>query len=610
MATNVYYNGVELHNVVTRHWDQEIVYDESGTDVLFQRYHLQFEGLLHLQGRTLASTPAWIAQQGGGGPRNHITAMYEAVRQRLAESNRDLQVYIDNAMVLEIRAAGKNMATSDLENGPKPKHVEITSIASDQVFRVMFEIEGAIGDCRNGNKQSVLSNRWSVGEVMDGDFYTTKTVRGRVRFSSSIRPNPLSMRSVVVPGLEKGFKRESLDYVVSANGLEAEYTVVDRQVHYAAPWPATKIEGTYSEGTDDGITFFSDCHIALQGPPSARKRELLTLAIRCIEARTGQLAGAVNDKVLVVSAVLTEHIGETNSVEAHIRLKRTFDENDLPTALANLRQNVIGKSLTLPGYNPNISTAPELYGYARDTGTRNPATLFLAQCYLQMPCDASHKPNAAGRAGAAPAAAGAAGAGAWSMSAGDTAGGGGGVFSAAAGGTAIIGFVADGNLPPGKGPNFSREHAAAAYIICRQRSKFTTKHCRTQMPIARKLSKKTAKDDTAVIFTLGAPQFVREIRVDFERLGDWPEIPEPIDTIGDGDLTYVLLKHWDMPYPPTLSPDGSTFIYRIEAFYLYGCNRPPQPNEATRIGLLPFTGGNQYDTAIRRSDLYAERLAP
>jgi len=49
MATDVYYNGVWLHNVSTREFHQEATYDASGTDQMSQHFRMRFEGIIHIQ---------------------------------------------------------------------------------------------------------------------------------------------------------------------------------------------------------------------------------------------------------------------------------------------------------------------------------------------------------------------------------------------------------------------------------------------------------------------------------------------------------------------------------------------------------------------------------
>ena len=49
MGTEVYYNGIRLSNVTTRQWQQEVIYDQSNTDTIGQRFNLTFEAICHIQ---------------------------------------------------------------------------------------------------------------------------------------------------------------------------------------------------------------------------------------------------------------------------------------------------------------------------------------------------------------------------------------------------------------------------------------------------------------------------------------------------------------------------------------------------------------------------------
>ena len=49
MATTVLYNYVTIHNCVTREFDQELLYDASGTDLVAVRYKIGVEGYVHAQ---------------------------------------------------------------------------------------------------------------------------------------------------------------------------------------------------------------------------------------------------------------------------------------------------------------------------------------------------------------------------------------------------------------------------------------------------------------------------------------------------------------------------------------------------------------------------------
>ena len=131
---------------------------------------------------------------------------------------------------------------NDVENGPKPQAVHLTqlttgNISGQAVCTLDFEIHAACMCCRSYGQPFVLSNRWSVAESMDANFFTTRTINGKMRLASATF-NAEYVRDLVLPSLEDGFRRESIDYAVAADGLTVDYVVKDRQIYQAAPGPA------------------------------------------------------------------------------------------------------------------------------------------------------------------------------------------------------------------------------------------------------------------------------------------------------------------------------------------------------------------------------------
>ena len=110
MATVVTYNSVELHNVQTKQWDEEIVYDPSNTDVMFHRFKLRFAGIIHNQGSVSGSgslgdegsspsAPAWIAVPG---QRDSITGMWTSVAALLSTPRCELTVTVNGQRLLHV----------------------------------------------------------------------------------------------------------------------------------------------------------------------------------------------------------------------------------------------------------------------------------------------------------------------------------------------------------------------------------------------------------------------------------------------------------------------------------------------------------------------------
>ena len=399
MGTDVTYNTVLLRNVVTRQWDQEIVYDDSGTDVIRQVFHLRFDGLLYLsyQGggvQTLDTTPNIIPPSGGP----NISSLYAGISKKLSEARGDLTVTMNGEIILRCIGQGASTADdimADADNGPKPHHVAITHVAGNKVFRVSFSIDVCLGQTSTYEQQNVLNNRWSVGETIDDNWFTTRTIRGRMRLSNESWW-PQAFRSVVLPPLETGFRRQTIDYVTSSNELDVDYVVIDKQVSDAAPWPATKITGTFGESTVDGIQYMTDLHLRLDGSPNSDKRMML---VRGVQIAQQKMEIVVPDQTVnqqsvgyrVLNAALIEHIGDANAVEVHFTIMHL--KPNPKEYLTNLWSKWLGTPLTLPPvngepapYDVKVSRLPAQYGYTPHTpGNRTPALLNLLSCYLQVP---------------------------------------------------------------------------------------------------------------------------------------------------------------------------------------------------------------------------------
>jgi len=48
-----------------------------------------------------------------------------------------------------------------------------------------------------------------------------------------------AFRDIVLPPLQAGLRRNSMDFLVDEIGLNVEYTIIDKEVHYSPPKPAT-----------------------------------------------------------------------------------------------------------------------------------------------------------------------------------------------------------------------------------------------------------------------------------------------------------------------------------------------------------------------------------
>jgi hypothetical protein len=636
-GTDVYYNGVVLRNVLTREWNEEHVYDPSGTDLIGQKYTMKFEGILHVQ--TVAdrgtTTPnifeGKVEDDGQPLKAKSAPASLQDIKGLLSEPRKQLIVMMNSKRVLICKPT--EMATDlkdldrDTDNGPKPVSVTITRAVSDKSVRVVF----AISCVKLANKgqynfpeSPVINNRWSIQEVMDDNFFTTRVIKGRLRLSASLAEKeggqqtnkPFAYRVahywkfMTLPALENGFKRERIDFAVAENGLDCDYIVTDRQVHTAAPWPATKMQATHTERTANGVHFFADVNVRLEGPPHIDKRALIERAVQICDAKLGFRAMKYNQDYFLEDSSITDHIGEVNTVEMRMRIRRVPPETPggITELLTNIRKKYLGLPLALPpmlyqynsvnsgAYDPRVSAAPAEYGYDPHGAVRSPAALFALHCYLQTPWSPPHAIPTSRKD-----------------------------VDAGYDGTRTAQYVAVQQFAysaavSGKGGQFSEEARKSVFSYARAESTYFHPQCRVQLPIARQTSGSASEedDDTSFVTRLARPQCRREIKVEAERVGDkkdekkrWPPMPKPLDSYTDGKLKGTLLKHHVTLLPPSLSADGEQQIYRAIGYYLYAMNRPPRGDEAIQVGVLPFTSLDPKDTTFKGDAVYTvTRLNP
>jgi hypothetical protein len=601
MATNVIYNGIILHNVTTREFNQEVVYDNSHTDQLFSRITVTVVGYCHSQG-----TASWIT----GGITSPYVAPYpsqssmpvsmtdwaEQIRRTLSTPRQSFRMEIEGTdatptiVLLQVDPCNSPTTYGDMDNGPKPKYINVESIVSNKIFKVIFSIDLAVLICANytSTQPFVLNNRWSVSEAMDENCYITRAIHGRLRLARSIDPNNKAfsghaVKALVIPPLENGFKRESLTYIVSENGLDCEYTISDKQVHKSAPWPATKMEITHSAGTGDGITAKQSAYVHLEAPPTFPSAMLMIRALQLLRLRLGVDSTQKVFKYKIDSINFTNHIGAITAVDADMYISAAVllnrvggEENDniFYTLIKRVSDdeslNGIGR---IPGFENSIyddhkSFYPDTYGYDPDgNNPRSPFHLYLVSCYLQMPCQEKvviGHTDANLETLSVPA---------------ERIGG-------------YQGYVYNGQFPPETSydpTQYSNEHRQAIYTYCAQENKYSDDSLKIQCPIGSNNSSDPTQD-TSKIIQLGPKQCKLNIICQFERVGAPPELPKPYETIQipNTNINGTLLEKFESVFPPQLTNDGAKSVYRIDASYIYALSRPIANNEHIYLGNLPY----------------------
>jgi hypothetical protein len=622
MSTTIQYNGIELHNVSTKDWRQEIIYDASHTDKLYNKITIKVEGICHNQIPFTALSPGQriISVDPGNNP-SDLQGMHNLIISQLGVPRGNFKMFLESAngipeiVILEATGGIGNTPTVDVDNGPKPSNITISEIVSNKIYKVGFTIEVAVTFC-NIDRYSpfVLNNRWSIGEAMDDNFFITRTIHGRLRMAYSSMNSGATVpghavKYLVMPPLEWGFRRDSINYISSENQYECEYTIIDKQVHKAAPWPATKMEITHSTGTSDGFTARAECNVRLEGPPWAQSILLMIRAIQVINLVLGIEDLEQAKDYLVEDANFTNHIGEKPVIEASKRIstilkfKNSTEPSSIMTKLimscgdgefTDAAGNMLLKPI--PGYEGFIydegkSPIPHTYGYDPKGGVRSPVNLFIQHCYLQTPCSPAKGIDQANVQ-----------------------------LDAGASGTSgtlpkVEGYqYPSATLPEQTPSKYSAATQEALYTYCAQENKYSDDSLKLQLPLAGNASSSDPTQDTSKIIQLGPKQAQLEITCHFERVGKLPEIPAPDEEFSMGPVLGVdctLLKKWESVFPPQLTNDGTKSIYRIDAHYVYALSRPISKDEYLWMGALPYV---QYevdndavkDGLVKREILYSQ----
>lgn len=535
MGTDLHYNGVTLRNVLTRAFSQEAVYDEiSGTDLVFHKYTIQVTAYVH--GRTNVFTTGTIPTVSGSAVATEVL-----IRQRLLAPRGDFRFTVAGEPLLFANRA------DDRNNGPKPRRCVVAKIAGSQLLRIDYEIEVCVVDCDSDrNHYGVLSNRWGFEDSIDTDWYTRRTIRGRLRVAR-LDLNPQAFRGWVVPPLQDGFRRESMDFVTTPDGLTLEYTIVDQQTYAAAPYPATSWKCTHTESTNDGVKSAGELSVELRGPSGVDKRALIQLAAILVEGVL-RIGRSPHDEanVLIEQAAIIDHMHDS-AIEMRVRVLQTYND---PETYFSIHGNRLGKppdDSLIPGYDRFKSPVPTQVDLASPTG------LFIS--YLQNPCNTTHRVDEGQRTTQA-------------------------AIESKRDATTIT--TSTGTpYPTSPRQEYTQRHRQFMYTYYTVDSEYRIDGNRLQLPIAGSpsTSGRSNRRPTGRVVRLADPTAQRIITIEAERAGTWPELSMIEDLTSDPTGTARLLSAVVENRNSKLSADGVTRIYYLRQVLIYALDRPPRPGE-------------------------------
>lgn len=602
--TVVDWGDLRFWNVQTNSIDQEQVFDPTGTEVLYSKITVSITGHIREGAATAGLRTSLVDYSEGDEPPTptaasaNLTSAVNQVRVRLSDrqifrmwigcdDSGDygtlhlwVSPYVDDTEGGVYRSHTGGTEWLDANAGPKCTRFTIENNFAAYAMRVSATFELCVPWCvRSTDETRILMNRWSVADSIDENLVTTRTYNGVMKVANPYI-NPNLLRQAVLPPLAQGMRRHSMVFHVGDDGRSMNYTIVDKEAMFAAPEPAKTWNIIHSDSVGLGrATVNTSLSISLTGHRNVSKKDLLKLATRIAEEKiTGLFLqnNADNNKVQIHDMTTVDYTSSDGPVRIELRMSCTRlreDGGGFMDAAGDFGKDLEGALF------PAYVGAPDPYdaNYTAEPGEEGPIQFAGAVvAYMKNICsgfDAYHI-----RDGAPP--------------------------------------DPETSIPPVSDPSgmpsvsvrevpagsityptwISTQFKDAIYTSYQVDSIWDNQDNRIQLPIAQSSAAYSAGQDTCAIVRLGLPMTTRTIRIEASRLGDAPNLQEPLDvwstgSSGDGSLmTYTRLRTKVAPTVPQKSANGQD-LWTVRAEYVYACSRPPRSNEALPIGIDPsFTG--------------------
>lgn len=569
MQTNIYYNDVSIVDILTDSITGEPVKDSTGVDQIGTRIVISGTGVVNtspnfnLHGINISSLAGGI---------NYLLA-------RLTKDRRPLKIEIGGSTIIDIRPGAAepnapagtitaNLAEMDIEHGPKP-HIEIRKIISGYSATIAFRFEVVIPNCGNdqGSGSGLINFRFWVGDDIDcKTWLTRRTYTGRIRVAHKHISTHALARAVVIPPLQRGFKRSAIQLHESSDGLTLDFTVTDDEVYAAAPWftgenmGATDWRGSYAIVSNDGVTCETEFSVELTGPKSTPKTRLLELAFKVFLLKTHYLDinTEQNGSAYLSVFAAREQLHE-NKVEVTARITHYSELKFLMNLFALGPTNELGKYLPDMGigYDPDVAFHPG--PTATLTGlflsllqtTCNPRTMLQIVDQPPEKKPDTYQPEEGDEEQPQP---------------------------------AQTDLQQDGGAEQG-----STSHAKSMYLKYDMQSRYVEDSGLAAFALG---TASDSPDRSVAIVTMHQPTAKREITIDAVRVNANPELPKLRTNWNDANG----IKHTQIGQaiinasPPELAADGRRNICRARMRIVYAMDRPPRENESVPIGKLAYRG--------------------
>lgn len=293
--TTILYNGITVSLVQIVAHAMTPIYDESGIVQTANRRSITFTGIVHnLNVADFVSDAT-------------------TVQRKLMEPRQTLNVKFGATDYINVTPTGGNQTTSDIDNGPKPRNIEVTPFYAGVTCMVTGTFEwteyGNYGP--SGIVQAVVvSHRWEQAFSIDRNNYSVRTVNGTMILSTKAAvgatTNPDAYREYIYPPYILGFKRERADFVISSDAKTIRYTIVDREEYRPYPGLAQDGSGSYSVKAI-GSNLVKTFSISLSGSKNTYPGALVNAAYTALTKKIN-IASTISGGDIITSVELEEDL--------------------------------------------------------------------------------------------------------------------------------------------------------------------------------------------------------------------------------------------------------------------------------------------------------------
>lgn len=245
------YNGVSIDILTINKYRLEGVYHNK--NLLYTHHEVHASGVLNPFATSYTqsgTTPPKPARPGNitNSPATTVVAIKYALMQPRQSLTFSIEAQPPAAPIIVLQSppqvqglvvvGGLPSSTlkQDSNNGPIPLYAEVTQVLGSKTILIDFGIETWINDAYTANAGTILlSNTWSMMDIIDEDLYTDRIVKGEAVFDTrrlAANPGkgiPDQYRASFMHPIPSGFRRLRIEAEQNEDGNAVRYLLHDRE---------------------------------------------------------------------------------------------------------------------------------------------------------------------------------------------------------------------------------------------------------------------------------------------------------------------------------------------------------------------------------------------